>query len=461
MGSDLFKPMRHAALMRRFGPFIFLSGVMGLDPVTGKVIGGLGELPADVRKQLASGDIHQDSVEGPILAQSWLTYQNMDRMLKSVGSSLDNLLHAIVFLRNIRETWVAFNRVRKMLVKNPPPSTAIEMPRLGVDDAVLLQIHVIAGIPDEHEKILAVELPKDGELARPRLYGAGVKRMDPLLFAMGTGGVEPKTRKIIMGLEDLPEEARKALSTGDARRDAAEGKILAQTWVGYQNVKRYFEDAGASLGNVVQENIILRNVRENLGPVERVRRTVLGQPSPATIVETPRLGITDELLIEIHAIGAATDTGTKIESFPAAFETPGAVMRKAGPFVFLTGMASLDFQTGKPIGGLADLPVDVQSRLTTGDMFRDALEGPVAAQAWVAYNNIKKYLEKAGASMENILDEIIFMKNTREGWGPLDRVRRMLIKNPGPNTVIETRQLSVSSDLLLEVHIIAGIPDGR
>lgn len=44
---------------------------------------------------------------------------------------------------------MAFNRVRMMMIKNPPPSTVIETSRLAISDDLLIEMHIIAGIPDE------------------------------------------------------------------------------------------------------------------------------------------------------------------------------------------------------------------------------------------------------------------------------------------------------------------------
>jgi len=463
-GGELYQPARHSALMRRMGPFLFLMGVEGADPATGRVAATLEDLPREIRLELGSGDIHRDNVEGPIMAQSWLMFENLRRFLEAAGTSIDNLLHTIVFLRNIRENWVVFDRVRRMMVKNPPPSTAIEMSRLCTSDEVLVAIHAIAGIEDTENSIETIRLPRNGELATRRLYGAGVKRLGPLVFAMGTGGVDPATRKIIRGLDDLTDEARRELGSGEMPGTTFGEAMMAQTWVGYQNVRRYLESAGSSLENLLHENVFIRNIKQNWAAFDAVRRRVMKDPPPITAVETPRLGISDDLLVEIHAIGGVTDENTPPQTVPSDGErltaVPGAVLKRAGSLLFIGGMTGVDLATGKLSRNLGDLPMEVRKQVSSGDVYRDRLEGPMLAQAWTAYHNLHQLLKSAGSSLEHMLDAIVFIRDVKEDWIPFDRVSRLMVKDPPASTVVEAPHPGVL-DELFSINVIAGIPDGK
>lgn len=148
-GEGIYYHRPYGVAMKKMGPFVFVQGIVATDPKTGKVIKSLDDLPEEARKKLSFGDLHSDGVQGPIMAQTWLIYKILKDLLESVGSSLENLLQAIVFIRDMRRNWVGFNRVRMMTIKSPPPSTIVEVPRLGISDDVLVEIHVIAGIPDK------------------------------------------------------------------------------------------------------------------------------------------------------------------------------------------------------------------------------------------------------------------------------------------------------------------------
>jgi enamine deaminase RidA (YjgF/YER057c/UK114 family) len=458
-GGDIYRPVRHAAVMKRLGPYLFVMGVEGTDPVTGKLATGIPDLPLEIRQTLASGDIHRDNVEGAIVAQSWVMFENLRRFLEAAGTNIDNLLHTIVFLRDVRQTWVAFDRVRRLMVSNPPPSTALEMSRLGVSDDVLVTIHAIAGVEDAGHRVTTVKLPRDGELTTRRLYGAGVKKLGPLVFAMGTGGVDPKTRQIIRGISDLPEAARVELGITDDLTNQPGGRVIAQTWVGYQNVKRYLESAGSSLDRLVHENVFLRDLNQNWNAFDMVRRKLLPNPPPITLVETPRLGISDELDVEIHDIGSVSaDMDVAATVTPPVAPVPGAAMRRAGPLLFLNAVAGVDMQTGAPVNDLDALPEPVRRQIISGDCYQDRLEGPMLAQAWTALNNLERQIESAGVPLDNVLDIIVFMRDVKTNWLPFDRISRWRLTDPPAITVVETPQPGILGELFT-LDVIAAAPE--
>lgn len=131
------------------GPFLFVAGHTGKLPGTKRYATSLDDLPEDVANQLSSGDAHVDAVDGAILAQTWVAYTTIKKILEGAGSSLENILQATVYLLDLRRYFGRFNRVRTMFIQNPPPSTVLETPRLGTNDDCLVEITVIALIPDE------------------------------------------------------------------------------------------------------------------------------------------------------------------------------------------------------------------------------------------------------------------------------------------------------------------------
>lgn len=57
---------------RRAGDFIFLSGIIPVNPLTGTIVNGFQDVPEPVRELLgATGEFSTDAKQGPILAQSW------------------------------------------------------------------------------------------------------------------------------------------------------------------------------------------------------------------------------------------------------------------------------------------------------------------------------------------------------------------------------------------------------
>ncbi|MGD0932673.1 MAG: RidA family protein [Candidatus Korobacteraceae bacterium] len=97
---------------------VFVSGQIPFDPAT------------------------QQLIEGDIAAQTERVLQNLSGILKAAGSSLDRVVKAGVFLKNMSD-FAAMNEVYgRYFTQNPPARSTVEVARLPKD--VLVEIDVIA-----------------------------------------------------------------------------------------------------------------------------------------------------------------------------------------------------------------------------------------------------------------------------------------------------------------------------
>ncbi len=98
--------------------FVFVSGQIPLDPAT------------------------QQLVEGDVASQTERVLQNLSGILKAAGSSLEQVVKAGVFLKNMSD-FAAMNEVYgRHFTQNPPARATVEVARLPKD--VLVEIDVIA-----------------------------------------------------------------------------------------------------------------------------------------------------------------------------------------------------------------------------------------------------------------------------------------------------------------------------
>lgn len=152
----------------------------------------------------------------------------------------------------------------------------------------------------------------------------------------------------------------------------------------------------------------------------------------------------------------------KVEDISSKIINPAAryVMgRKAGPFLYMAGQIAAIPEQQKIIKGYQDLPKEIADKLRTGSMNTDFKEGPLVAQSWFIWNNIKLMLEEQGSNLDNIMFVTTYILNM--DWFPsLERVRRMFFveKPHPPATIIEVPQLGLSKDVLIEVEVVAFIP---
>jgi len=97
LGSEVPAPVGAYSPAVRAGPFIFVSGQVPRDPVTGDLIG------SDVESQTAQ------------------VVKNLERVLQAAGASLSDIVSVIVYLENI-EDWSRFNTAYKALMPAPYPT---------------------------------------------------------------------------------------------------------------------------------------------------------------------------------------------------------------------------------------------------------------------------------------------------------------------------------------------------
>lgn len=138
-------PASYYSLATKAGPFLFVAGQIAYDPERDIVIKGYRDLPDEEGRRLATGRTHTDEREGRIIAQAWFILNNTKKILEELGSSMDNILYTHIYMVNMDRDFPAFERVRMMFIKkDPPASTVLEVPRIGVNDDCLMEFEPIA-----------------------------------------------------------------------------------------------------------------------------------------------------------------------------------------------------------------------------------------------------------------------------------------------------------------------------
>lgn len=145
------------------------------------------------------------------------------------------------------------------------------------------------------------------------------------------------------------------------------------------------------------------------------------------------------------------------EQLPAALGSYSQ-FRWAGDFLYLAGQVAVDPARDRTIRGYEDLPSDVAAKLATGKMSIDSKEGPIAAQTWWVFHTIQTILEQEGASLQNVVRLVQYMRDLRD-FPVFDRVRAMFFpENPPASTVIQVSELLPTPESRLEVDATAYVP---
>ena len=135
---------RYSAWTRR-GDFIFLSGIIAVDPAQGRIIRGYGDLPEGVADRIGRcGEFSVDAKDGPIIAQSWYVLDKIRATMEEAGGSMADVFKLVQYFRNLND-FPRYNTVRKMFFPGTPPvSTVVEVSAMLPAIDILVEVEATA-----------------------------------------------------------------------------------------------------------------------------------------------------------------------------------------------------------------------------------------------------------------------------------------------------------------------------
>ncbi len=146
------RPMANYAAARRAGDFLFVSGVVAVDPARGAVVQSYEDLPAHAREQLRAlgydtGQMTVDLYEAPAVAQSWFVLERIRQLALEHGASMPNAIKLVQYFRDLRH-YPFYNRVRGLFYgDDPPASTVVEVARFMPSDQALIEVEATIHLP--------------------------------------------------------------------------------------------------------------------------------------------------------------------------------------------------------------------------------------------------------------------------------------------------------------------------
>jgi enamine deaminase RidA (YjgF/YER057c/UK114 family) len=145
---DIAQPLARYSAWRRAGDFIFLSGVIAVDPAAGLIVRGYADIPAAARQLLGeTGEFSTDLREGPILAQSWYVLDRIRATVEAAGGRMDDVFKLVQYFRHL-DHFPHYSRVRKLFFSGEPPaSTVVEVSAMLPTNDVLIEVEATAYVP--------------------------------------------------------------------------------------------------------------------------------------------------------------------------------------------------------------------------------------------------------------------------------------------------------------------------
>jgi len=145
-------PMANYAAAKRVGDFVFMSGVVAVDPARRQAVSAYDDLPPIARDELrtlgyVTGQMSVDVYEAPIVAQSWFVLERIRQLAAEHGGTMNDVVKLVQYFRDIRQ-YPAYNRVRGLFYPGEPPvSTVVEVSRFLPGDALVIEIEATAYLP--------------------------------------------------------------------------------------------------------------------------------------------------------------------------------------------------------------------------------------------------------------------------------------------------------------------------
>lgn len=145
-------PMARYAAAQRVGDFVFMSGVVAVDPATRQSVSRYEQLPEAAQAQLrglgfVTGQMSVDVFEAPIVAQSWFVLERIRALAAEHGGTMADVFKLVQYFRRLPD-YAPFNRVRGLFYPDAPPvSTVVEVTRFLPGDEVLIEVEATMYLP--------------------------------------------------------------------------------------------------------------------------------------------------------------------------------------------------------------------------------------------------------------------------------------------------------------------------
>lgn len=142
------QPLAKYSAWRRAGDFVFLSGVIAVDPAKKLIVRGFDDIPPEAQTLLGrTGEFSTDIKEGPILAQSWFVLNSIKSTIEAAGGQMGDVFKLVQYFRNL-DHFPHYSRVRKLFFTGEPPvSTIVEVSAMLPTPDVLVEVEATAYLP--------------------------------------------------------------------------------------------------------------------------------------------------------------------------------------------------------------------------------------------------------------------------------------------------------------------------
>ena len=146
--STAGKPLARYASWKRVGDMVYMSGVIAVEPSSGRVLESFDDVPLAVRAQLGqTGELSVDVFQAPALVQSWVVLDRIRQLAEEAGGTMDDVFKLVQYFTDLRD-YPLYSRVRRLFYPaSPPVSTVVEVSGMLPSRSVRIEVEATAYIP--------------------------------------------------------------------------------------------------------------------------------------------------------------------------------------------------------------------------------------------------------------------------------------------------------------------------
>ena len=134
-------PLARYSAYRQVGDFIFLSGIIAVNPKEGLIIQGFADIPQEAARLIGqTGEFSSDMKIGPILAQSWFVLEQIQKTVEDAGAQMSDVVKLVQYFKNL-DHFPLYSRVRNLFFTGVmPTSTVVEVSGMLPSPEILIEV---------------------------------------------------------------------------------------------------------------------------------------------------------------------------------------------------------------------------------------------------------------------------------------------------------------------------------
>jgi len=141
-------PLARYAASKRVGDFIFMSGVIAVDPTRQIIVKGFNDIPADIADSIGrTGEFSSDIKQEAILAQSWYVLDAIRQHIEREGGQMSDVFKLVQYFKNL-DNFPLYSKVRNQFFPDEAPiSTIVEVSGMLPSEDIIIEVEATAYLP--------------------------------------------------------------------------------------------------------------------------------------------------------------------------------------------------------------------------------------------------------------------------------------------------------------------------